>query len=136
MADAKAQMARQIARPLSPHLQIYRWTWTMAMSIFHRATGCALFAGTVLVAIWLLSIASGPVAYDRVAWFFGTPVGLLIMLGYTWALMHHMLGGIRHLTWDTGIGFEPGTRIAMARGTLIGSICLTVVIWAVAWFWR
>lgn len=128
MADAKAQ----VARPLSPHLQIYRWTWTMAMSIFHRATGCALYAGTVLVAVWLLAIASGPAAYDRVSWFFGTPIGLLVMFGYTWALAHHMLGGIRHLAWDTGFGFEPGTRIAMARFTLIGSVSLTAVIWAVA----
>ncbi len=132
MADAKAQMARPAIRPLSPHLGIYRWTWTMAMSIFHRATGCALYAGTVLVAVWLLSIASGPAAYDRVSWFFGTPIGLLLMFGYTWALTHHMLGGVRHLTWDTGFGFEPGTRIAMARFTLIGSVSLTVVIWAVA----
>ena len=132
MADAKAQ----IVRPLSPHLQIYRWTWTMAMSIFHRATGCALYAGTVLVAIWLLAMASGPVAYERVSWLFGSPVGLLILFGYTWALMHHMLGGVRHLTWDTGFGFEPGTRMAMARMTLILSPILTVLIWIVAFLMR
>ena len=132
MADAKAQAARDVPRPLSPHLGIYRWTWTMAMSIFHRATGSALYAGTVLVAIWLLAMASGPAAYDRVSWFFGTPIGLLIMFGYTWTLMHHLLGGVRHLVWDFGHGMEPGTRIAMARFTLIGSITLTVLIWAVA----
>lgn len=136
MAEGRAQIARQVARPLSPHLQIYRWSWTMAMSVFHRLTGLALVAGTVLVAIWLLAIATGPVAYDRVSWFFGTPVGLLIMFGYTWALMHHMLGGVRHLTWDTGIGFEPGTRIMMARMTLIGSSVLTVLIWIVGLVWR
>ena len=136
MADAKVQAGRPVVRPLSPHLQIYRWTWTMAMSVFHRGTGCALYAGTVLVALWLLSIASGPAFYDRVSWFFGTPVGLLVMFGYTWALMHHMLGGIRHLTWDTGVGFEPGTRMAMARFTLIGSVSLTLLIWVVAYLWR
>lgn len=128
MPNAKAQPAR----PLSPHLQIYRWSWTMAMSIFHRATGCALYAGTVLVAIWLLAMAAGPVAYGRVSWFFGSPIGLLVMFGYTWVLMHHMLGGVRHLTWDTGIGFEPATRMMMARFTLIGSVALTVLIWVVA----
>ncbi len=132
MADAKTQ----VARPMSPHLQIYRWSWTMAMSIFHRATGCALFAGTVLLAAWLLAMASGPVAYDRVSWFFGTPVGLLLLFGYTWVLMHHMLGGVRHLTWDTGRGFDPGPRIAMARLTMILSPILTVLIWIVAYVMR
>ena len=123
--------AKLAARPLSPHLQIYRWTWTMAMSVFHRVTGIGLYGGTFMVAVWLLAMASGPVAYDRVSWFFGTPVGLLILFAYTWTLMHHMLGGVRHLVWDTGIGFEPGTRIAMARYTLIASSILTVLIWIV-----
>ena len=132
MADVKAP----VARPLSPHLQIYRWTWTMAMSIFHRATGCALYAGTILVAIWLLAMASGPVAYDRVTWFLGSPIGLLILFGYTWALMHHMLGGVRHLTWDTGVGFDYATRIQMARMTAILSPILTVLIWIVAFAMR
>ncbi len=124
--------AKLAARPLSPHLQIYRWTWTMAMSVFHRITGIGLYGGTFMVAVWLLAMAAGPVAYDRVSWFFGTPIGLLILFAYTWTLMHHMLGGVRHLVWDTGIGFEPGTRIAMARYTLIVSSILTVLIWIVA----
>ncbi len=132
MAEAKARTAR----PLSPHLQVYRWTWTMAMSIFHRTTGCALYAGTVLLAVWLLSIASGPTAFERSAWFFGSPIGLFILFGYTWALMHHMLGGVRHLTWDTGFGFEPGVRMTMARLTLVLSPILTVLIWTVAYFMR
>lgn len=136
MADAKGQAMRPAVRPLSPHLQIYRWTWTMAMSVFHRITGVALYAGTLLVAIWLLAMAIGPVAYDRVSWFFGTPVGLLILFGYTWALMHHMLGGVRHLVWDFGHGMEPGTRIMMARLTLLLSVPLTVLIWVVAFLMR
>lgn len=127
MADAKAPTAR----PLSPHLQIYRWTWTMAMSVVHRATGCALYLGTVLFAIWLLSVASGPAAYDRVSWFFGSPLGLLILFGYTWVLMHHLLGGIRHLVWDTGRGFDPESRMSMARLTLILSPILTVALWVI-----
>lgn len=132
MAQAKAP----VARPLSPHLQIYRWTWTMTMSIFHRATGIALYLGTVLVAIWLLSLASGPVAYDRVSWFFGSIIGRLILFGYTWALLHHMLGGVRHLVWDFGYGMGPGTRMQMARFTLIGSVVLTILIWIVAFLMR
>lgn len=128
--------AKLAARPLSPHLQIYRWTWTMAMSVFHRITGIGLYGGTFMVAVWLLAMASGPVAYDRVSWFFGTPIGLLVLFAYTWTLMHHMLGGVRHLVWDTGIGFEPGTRIAMARYTLVASTILTVLIWIVALLMR
>jgi succinate dehydrogenase, cytochrome b556 subunit len=119
-------------RPLSPHLQIYRWTWTMAMSVFHRITGIALYGGIALFAVWLVALAYGPGAFESVQWFFGSPLGLLILFAYTWVLMHHMLGGVRHLVWDFGHGMEPGVRINMARFTLIGSIVLTVLIWVVA----
>ena len=131
MAEAKSS-----PRPLSPHLQIYGWSWTMTMSIFHRVTGSALYFGTVLVAAWLLAMASGSAAYDRVSWFFGSPVGLLILFGYTWVLLHHMLGGVRHLVWDFGHGMDPATRVNMARFTLVGSTLLTVLIWAVAFLMR
>ncbi|KAA2236833.1 succinate dehydrogenase, cytochrome b556 subunit [Salinarimonas soli] len=119
-------------RPLSPHLQIYRWSWTMAMSVAHRITGSALYGGTVLLTIWLVALASGPGAYASVAWFFGSPIGYLVLFGYTWILMHHMLGGVRHLIWDFGYGMEPTERIWLARMTLIGSSALTILIWAAA----
>lgn len=128
MADGNVQSAR----PLSPHLQVYRWTWTMAMSILNRVTGCALYFGTALVAIWLLALASGPAVYDRVSWFFGSPIGLLVMFGYSWALLHHMLGGIRHLVWDTGHGFDFESRMRMAKLTMILSPILTVALWVIA----
>ena len=128
MAEAKAR----IERPLSPHLQIYRWTWTMTMSIFHRVTGTANYLGTVLVAVWLLALATSPAAYEGVQWFFGSIVGQLILFGYTWSLLHHMLGGVRHLVWDFGHGMEPGTRMNMARFTLIGAVTLTLLIWILA----
>ena len=120
-----------VAQPLSPHLQIYRWTWTMAMSVFHRITGTALYGGTALVAIWLVALASGPAAYGWVAGFFGSIVGKLILFVYTWILLHHMLGGIRHFVWDAGIGFDKTQRLGLARLTLIGSTALTVVVWVV-----
>ena len=120
-----------VAQPLSPHLQIYRWTWTMAMSVFHRITGTALYGGTALVAIWLVALASGPMAYSWVAGFFGSWLGRLVLFAYTWILMHHLLGGLRHFVWDAGIGFERDKRMQMARATLIGSAALTLVIWAV-----
>ena len=127
MAEARVQ-----DRPLSPHLQIYRSTWTMAMSIAHRITGGALYVGTILLAFWLLSMASGPAAYDRAAWFFGSVIGRLILFAYTFILMQHMIGGIRHLIWDFGYGMEPGTRMNMARATPIAAAILTLRIWMTA----
>lgn len=129
MAQVKAPIA---PRPLSPHLQIYRWSWTMAMSIFHRATGSALYLGTALLAIWLVAMASGPEAFESVQWFFGSIVGQIVLFGYTWVLLHHMLGGVRHLIWDFGYGMEPTERINLARFTLVGSVVLTLLIWAAA----
>jgi succinate dehydrogenase / fumarate reductase cytochrome b subunit len=131
MAEAKLA-----PRPLSPHLQIYRWSWTMAMSIFHRITGGALYFGIALFAVWLVALASGPRAFEAVQGFFGSPLGILILFAYTWVLLHHMIGGVRHLVWDFGHGMEPAQRINMARFTLVGSIVLTVLIWAVAYFMR
>ncbi len=104
----------------------------MAMSIFHRVTGVALYGGTILLAIWLLSMASGPAAYERAQWFFGSIIGRLILFGYTWLLMQHLIGGIRHLIWDFGYGMEPATRMNMARFTLFGAIAITLLIWIVA----
>ena len=105
----------------------------MTMSIFHRVTGSANYFGAIPVAVWLIALASGPQAFDSVQWFFGSILGRLILFGYTWSLMHHMLGGVRHLVWDFGHGMEPGTRINMARYTLVASIVLTLAIWVVAY---
>lgn len=120
-------------RPRSPHLQIYRLTLTMLMSILHRLTGAALYAGTLLVAWWLIAAAAGPNGYAGVQWFMGTVVGQLILFGYTWVLMHHMLGGVRYLIWDTGHGFGPSEREWLVRANLVGSIGLTLVLWAVGY---
>jgi succinate dehydrogenase / fumarate reductase, cytochrome b subunit len=120
-------------RPLSPHLQIYRPMLTMMMSIVHRMTGAALYLGTALLAWWLIAAASGPDAFETVQGFMGSILGRLILFGYTWALIHHMLGGIRHLVWDTGRGFELATIELMARVTLGGSIALTLVVWVVGY---
>jgi succinate dehydrogenase / fumarate reductase, cytochrome b subunit len=118
-------------RPLSPHLQIYRPSLTMMMSIFHRTTGAGLYFGTLLLAWWLLAAASGPNAYSAVEGFFGSIFGRVILFTYTWTVIHHMLGGIRHLIWDTGRGFEAHEREWLARATLAGSIGLTILLWAV-----
>jgi succinate dehydrogenase / fumarate reductase, cytochrome b subunit len=134
---AQAAQAGKKARPLSPHLQIYATPINMMMSILHRITGAALYFGTLLLAAWLIAAASGKVAYDVAnAWFAaapaGIPIGKIVLFGYTWALMHHMLGGIRHLIWDTGRGFDLPTVKKLGWFTIIGSVLLTLAVWAFA----
>ena len=122
-----------VQRPLSPHLSVYRLTLTMMMSIVHRITGACLYFGTLLLVWWLVAAAAGPNAYARVQWFMGTFIGRLILFGYTWALIHHMLGGIRHLIWDTGHGFGQSEREWLVRANLAGSIILTIILWVVGY---
>jgi succinate dehydrogenase / fumarate reductase, cytochrome b subunit len=117
------------ARPLSPHLTVYRWPATMLMSILHRVTGGALYVGTLLVAWWLIAAATSERQFDLANAVFGSWIGRLVLFGYTWALMHHMLGGIRHLVWDTGVGLEKRTATTIAWATLAGSIVLTLLVW-------
>lgn len=116
-------------RPLSPHLQIYRPMLTMMMSIAHRLTGTALYFGVVLLVWWLTAAAHSDAYFDLVQSFFGHWFGRLILFGFTWALIHHALGGIRHLIWDTGRGFDVTVVEWMARANLAGSIILTVLLW-------
>lgn len=132
MAEAKAPHLRE--RPLSPHLTIYKPMLTMMMSIVHRITGMALYFGMLLLAWWLVAAGSGLNAYGHFQDFMGTFLGRLILLGYTWALMHHMLGGIRHLIWDTGRGFGPSEREWLTMATLVGGIVLTILVWIVGYF--
>ena len=106
---------------------------TMMMSIVHRVTGACLYFGTLLLAWWLIAAASGPNAYATFGAFMSSWLGRLILFGYTWALFHHMLGGIRHLIWDTGHGFEPAEREMLALATIVGSVSLTVIVWVIGY---
>ena len=133
MAELEAGTTRR-ARPLSPNLQIFKPILTLMMSILHRITGAALYFGMVLLAWWLIAAASGPNAYADFEWFIGSIIGRIILFGYTWALMHHLLGGIRHLIWDTLHGLEPAEREMLALMTIIGSIALTVALWVIGYF--
>jgi succinate dehydrogenase / fumarate reductase, cytochrome b subunit len=131
MSDTHTLQTRPPAeRPLSPHLQIYRPMLTMMMSIVHRITGVGLYFGTLLLAWWLNS-AQGANGYGKFQAFAGSWIGRLILFGYTWALIHHALGGIRYLIWDSGRGFGPNEREWLAAANLIGSIALTVILWIV-----
>ena len=128
MAEASSRKAAR-ERPLSPHLQIYRPQINMVMSVFHRITGTALYFGSLLLAWWLFAAATGPDYFAFVNGLFATWPGMIVLVGFSWALIHHMLGGLRHLIWDTGRGFGPGEREWMARATLFGSITLTLLLW-------
>ena len=136
MSQPQATRAGARARPLSPHLTIYRPAITMTMSIVHRITGGALYFGTLLVAWWLIAASISEPYFDLVSTIYGSWIGRLILLGYTWALIHHMMGGLRHLIWDTGSGLEKHTASRIAWATLIASISLTILIWVAGYLAR
>lgn len=118
------------ARPLSPHLSVYRWQIQMVTSIVHRATGIALSVGLLLVAWALIALASGPAAFADVAAFCSSWIGTLLLVGWTWALAFHFLNGIRHLWQDLGIGYAVGTFVRAGWIVLGGSVVLTALVWA------
>lgn len=124
-----AETKRTVERPISPHLGIYRMQITMLMSIVHRITGGALYFGTVLLAAWLVSAAMGDRAFATVNALFGHPLGKFVLFGYSWALLHHMLGGMRHLLWDTGRAMDIRSADILGWLTILGSLSLTVILW-------
>jgi len=117
-------------RPLSPHLQIYRPVISMVMSIFHRITGTMLYLGMIVLAWWLIAAASGPDYFAVAMDWIGSPIGYLILLGLSWAVFHHALGGLRHFLWDTGRGFAIPTVLGLSWATILGSLTLTAIFWA------
>jgi succinate dehydrogenase / fumarate reductase cytochrome b subunit len=122
----QAKSAGAKPRPLSPHMQIYRWPVTMATSIIHRATGLALSAGTLLVAWWLVATAMGDAQYDLFSTVARSPLGQLVLFGFVWSLAYHLLNGIRHLAWDVGYGFAVQT--ASRTGVLVFTLSIFVAI--------
>jgi succinate dehydrogenase / fumarate reductase, cytochrome b subunit len=120
-------------RPLSPHLQIYRPMLSMTMSIMHRITGVALAAGFILLVWWFMAASTSDDYFNFVNAIFAHWFGRLVMFGFTWALMHHMLGGLRHFIWDTGRGFALNNVEWLVRANLIGSILLTILIWVIGY---
>lgn len=122
-------------RPLSPHIQVWRWHLTMLTSILHRATGVALYAGAVLLTAWLVAIAAGPKTYEATEALLLSVVGRLVLFGFTLAASYHLANGVRHLFWDAGAGFTPST--ATASGVLVFLVALagTLAAWSAAyWF--
>jgi succinate dehydrogenase / fumarate reductase cytochrome b subunit len=121
-----------MARPLSPHLSIFRPYINMTMSILHRITGTANYFGTLLLAAWLIAAATSDAWFDMVSGLLATPIGLIVLFGFTWSLMHHLLGGIRHFIWDTLHGFSRGSVKVLSWLTILLSIALTGAIWMLA----
>ncbi len=128
--------SRNPARPLSPHLQIYKWGPHMLVSILHRATGSGMATvGTGLLVWWLAAIAGGAESYATFVDVFTTDTGALNILGYvigiglTLSLFQHMMSGIRHLVMDTGAGFELKRNKMGALATMVASVAMTIVFW-------
>ena len=118
-------------RPLSPHLTIYRPQMTSISSIFVRITGNALLAATLLLIAWFLAASTSAAAFEWVQCVITSWFGDLVFLLSLWALWYHMLGGLRHLIWDTGRGLELKAAERMGWMMIIGSLLLTAftVIW-------
>lgn len=123
-------------RPLSPHLGVYRWQWTMALSILHRITGVGLAIGTLLLIYWLWAAASGPEAYFRAQSIIGGWFGRLLLFGWTLALFYHLFNGIRHLFWDAGKGFELRTGWLSGMAVVAATIAVTVIVWIAGYMVR
>ncbi len=119
-------------RPLSPHLSIYRWPITMALSILHRITGVALSLGFLVFVAWLFDAASGPDAYAVFMSVMDTYVGKLCLVGWSFAFFFHLSNGTRHLLWDSGRGMEKSQADASSWLVLISAIGFTAVFWWVA----
>lgn len=119
------------AKPLSPHLQIWGWTVTMASSITHRATGVALYSGTIILALWVVLLNFHAPSFAHLTTFLASPIGVIILSGYTWALIFHLMNGIRHLYWDSGRGLNYETAKKTAWFIFIASFVVSAfIVWS------
>ena len=116
-------------RPLSPHLSIYRWPVTMVSSILHRATGVAMSLGFVVLVAWLFDTASSPEAYAMLAAALASPLGKLLLIGWSFAFFYHLANVVRHLVWDTGRGFEKSQANASAWFVIVLAVVLMAAFW-------
>ena len=119
-------------RPLSPHTTIWRWHLTMATSILHRASGCALYGGGLILAIWAMTLAAGPEAYGTLKAVMGSFPGKIVMFGLTLATFYHLAKGIQHLIWDAGHGYNLKTATMGAIATIAFAIAATLAVWIIA----
>jgi succinate dehydrogenase / fumarate reductase cytochrome b subunit len=120
-----------VRRPLSPHVQIYRWPISMVLSILHRVTGVALGVGTLLLTWWLIAAATSDAAFAAAQWFIGSAFGLLLLFGWSLALFFHLYSGVRHLIWDAGVGFDSPTYNVTGWAVVIATGVSTVLVWVI-----
>ena len=118
-------------RPMSPHLQVYRWQITMTLSILHRATGVALTFGAFALVAWLVALASGPEAFATAQKCLYSPFGAVLAAGWTFALYFHLCNGIRHLVWDAGSGYSMKGLYVGGYLVIAASILMSAVTWLV-----
>ena len=116
-------------RPLSPHMQVYRWQVQMVTSILHRATGIALAVGSLLVICGLIDLAAGKDSFNQFKSMIGSPVGMVLLIGWSWALFYHLCNGIRHLIQDAGAGYEIAQFVRSSWLSVVVSIVLTALVW-------
>ena len=132
MAD-NPQKPTASARPLSPHMTIYRWPVTMMTSITHRITGVGLSLGAVILAWWLVCISNGPEGWQSFHAIWDTPLGLLLLFGLTWSLVYHFLSGVRHLAWDLGYGFDKReaerNSVIIFALSILGALAIFAAVW-------
>ena len=133
MASSDALPGSRRPRPLSPHLSVYRPTMTMAMSFAHRVSGCALYVGVLLLAWFLIAVSADASTFAIFSGFIGSFIGQVVLFAATWALFHHLVGGVRHIIWDAGYGLDAPLRDQMAWATLIGGFALTVLVWIIGY---
>ncbi len=133
MASSDALPGPRRPRPMSPHLSVYRLTITMAMSIAHRISGGALYVGVLLLAWFLIAASADAATFAVFSEFIESFIGRLILFLFSWALFHHLIGGLRHIVLDAGYGLDAPLRDQIAWATLIGGFALTIVAWAIGY---
>lgn len=133
MSEAKTG-AGLAERPLSPHVQVWRWHITMLGSILHRATGVALYGGALILVIWVAALADGPNAFMAYKALLGSIIGRLALFGLTFSIFYHLANGLRHLVWDSGAGFEPRTADMTGAAVIAFAVVMTLVVWVLAAF--
>lgn len=118
------------SRPLSPHLGVYKFMYTMSLSILHRITGCIATVGFLAFTWWLMALASGPGAYATAMQCLSSPLAKLLLVGFTFSFVYHFCNGIRHLVWDTGRGLERAQARRSGALVVIAALLLTaLVLW-------
>jgi succinate dehydrogenase / fumarate reductase, cytochrome b subunit len=128
---ARSSDGKLVRRPLSPHLQVYRWSLSMALSISHRVTGVGLGIGTLLMTAWLVTAATSETGFERFQYFLGSAVGVFLLFCWSLSLVFHLMTGLRHLLMDTGHGYDDKAYNQTGIAVLVGTVVLTLVIWVV-----